>query len=309
MPRLGWRHRGHPGRQGGVGGVTGGGSPTLVLMAEATWREIAAGVWVRRHVELELNLGLVVGKRRALVIDTHSSGQHGREVLASIREITDLELVVVNTHAHYDHCFGNEAFRDSQIYAHAGAAEDLSRTAEHQRQQVVNGLRQRGRDEVAQAVTDTEIVVPFYLIETDTPIDLGERTVDLLYAGRGHTDHDVVVAVPDVGVVFWGDLIEQGADPAMEDGFPLEWPVTLEELLARGQVQSAAHHVPGHGDVVGVDMVLAQQEQLAGLASRLAEALAEGVGDVQMLTAKSRGLGLQDATLRMAAVRALETRS
>lgn len=276
-------------------------------MADPTWRELAAGVWVRRHVELELNIGLVIGDDRALVIDTHSSGQHGRELLSAVRELTALELVVVNTHAHYDHCFGNEAFRDSQIYAHAGAADDLHATAEHQRLQVLEGLRSRGRDEVAQAVSDTEIVVPFYLIEDDTTIDLGGRAVQLLIDGAGHTDHDLVVAVRDAAVVFWGDLIEQGADPAMEDAFPLAWADTLESLLARDAVQSADQHVPGHGDVVGPEAVIAQQEQLAGLAQRHREALAEGAREVEVLTAKSRGLGLQDATLRIAAARTLET--
>lgn len=273
-------------------------------------REIAPGTYVRRHAELDLNCGLVVGSRRALVIDTRSTTARGEELAAAVRGITPLEQVVVNTHAHYDHCFGNAAFRDSQIYGHVGAAASLQRTAEHQRSQVVEHLRRTDRPELAQTYLDTEVVLPFYLVEREvTPIDLGDRTAYLVFGGRGHTDHDLVVAVPDVAAVFWSDLVEQGADPAMDDSFPLEWGDTLGELLEHPHVRDASLHVPGHGEVVERSFVERQRDILLGLATELRTALAGGVQDVDGLVAKTRGLGLQDATLRDAAVRTLETRA
>lgn len=276
-------------------------------MAEATWRELAPQVYVRRHEELALNSGLVVGELRALVIDTRSTTARGHELMASVRELTDLEQVVVNTHAHYDHCFGNAAFRDSQIYAHVGAADDLRTTAEHQREQVVAHLRRTDREELAQTYLDTEVVLPFYLIHQDTALDLGGRQAHLMYGGRGHTDHDLAVAVPDAGVVFWGDLAEQGADPAMEDSFPLEWGATVHALRLRPQMHDAALAVPGHGDVVDSSFVDTQQAQLSHLGEALTDALEHGVREVDALAARCRGLGLQDSTLRDAAMRALET--
>ncbi len=272
-----------------------------------TWRELAPGVFVRRHPDLELNCGLVLGDRRALVIDTRSTTARGEELAGAVREITSLEPVVVNTHAHYDHCFGNAAFRDSQIYAHAGAADDLRATAEHQRSQVVSHLLSTGRPELAEQLLRTEIVVPFYLIESDTEIDLGGRTAHLLYGGRAHTDHDLAVAVPDAGVVYWGDMVEHGADPAMEDAFPLDWASTVSTLLARPQVQGAQISVPGHGDVVDPDFVMTQVELLAGLAQHLDDAVQRKVRDLDALVEGCRGLGLQESTVREAAMRVLET--
>lgn len=276
-------------------------------MADVTWEEIGPGVFVRRHVELELNCGLVVGESRALVVDTRGNQARGEELAAAVREVTPLEAVVVNTHAHYDHCFGNAAFRNSQIYAHARAADDLRATAEHQREQVMAHFHATERPHLAELLLQTEIVVPFYLVEQDTELDLGGRSVHLLYGGPAHTDHDLVVAAPQAGVVFWGDLIEQGADPAMEDSFPLSWADTLRSLLARPQVREATIAVPGHGHVVDRDFVLEQTERLGMLADTLAEALSDRVRDVDQLVSKCRGLGLQDATLRHAAMRALET--
>ena len=60
-----------------------------------TWREVGQGVYARRHEELNLNCGLVVGEERALLVDTRIYHSQGMELLASVRELTDLEVVVV----------------------------------------------------------------------------------------------------------------------------------------------------------------------------------------------------------------------
>jgi glyoxylase-like metal-dependent hydrolase (beta-lactamase superfamily II) len=67
----------------------------------------------------------------------------------------------------------------------------------------------------------------------------------LRHLGRGHTDNDVVVIVPDADVLFAGDLVENGAPPYFGDGYPIEWPATVERMV--GYVTGAV--VPGHGDV------------------------------------------------------------
>lgn len=276
-------------------------------MGQLTWQEIGPGVMVRRHHELDLNCGLVVGEERVLVVDTATTTQSGQELADAVRRVTPLEQVVVNTHAHYDHCFGNAAFRDSQIYAHVAAAEGLRRTAERQREAAMAHLDRENRHEDATLLRDTEVVLPFYLIEDDISLDLGGRTAHLLFGGRAHTDHDLAVSVPDVGAVFWGDMVEQGADPAMEDCYPLEWAATMHALCKSALVRNATVAVPGHGEVVDADFVTAQVEQLRQLAASLQDGLDNYGRDVSALMDRCRGLGLQDRTLRIAAVRALET--
>ena len=67
----------------------------------------------------------------------------------------------------------------------------------------------------------------------------------LRHLGRGHTDNDIVVTVPDAGVLFAGDLLENGAAPYFGDGFPLDWPATIEAIIGLGATTVA----PGHGEV------------------------------------------------------------
>jgi glyoxylase-like metal-dependent hydrolase (beta-lactamase superfamily II) len=230
----------------------------------AGWAEVGDRVFVRRHRELDLNCGLVVGDEGCLVIDTRSNLGEGRALAEAVRVVTPHPWTVVNTHAHYDHCFGNAAFRPAAIWAHRYCATELTLTAEHQRAAVVTALLAEG-DPAAELVATAPVDLPDHLVEDAAMLDVGGRTVSLRHLGRGHTGADLVVAVDDV--LFAGDLVEEGAPPAMEDSFPLEWPDTLTALLAqvRGPV------VPGHGAVVDAAYVAAQRDELAQLARWLTE--------------------------------------
>ena len=93
-------------------------------------------------------------------------------------------------------------------------------------------------------------------------IDVGGREVELRYLGRGHTDTDIVLTVPSVGVMFAGDLLENGAAPYFGDGYPLDWPATLEALIAL----SSGAVVPGHGDVADVAFARRSLEEIRVIA-------------------------------------------
>ncbi len=82
------------------------------------------------------------------------------------------------------------------------------------------------------------------------------------YLGRGHTDNDIVIRVPDAAVTFAGDLLENGAPPYFGDGYPMDWPMTVERLakVVAGAV------VPGHGDAGDSAFVAAQLTDLQAIA-------------------------------------------
>ncbi len=225
------------------------------------WVEVGDGVLARRHAELDLTTGLVLGGERALVVDTRGDAAQGAELRAAVRTVTALPLVVAITHAHFDHCFGTAALLPAPVHALPGCRAALAATAAAQRAEWVEHYRARGDAVTAAALLGTEPVLP------DAPapaaLDLGGRRADLLDLGPGHTDHDLVVHVPDAGVVFAGDLVEQGAPPSFgPDSVVPAWPATLDALLGL----RAATVVPGHGDPVDGPFVAEQRELLARVA-------------------------------------------
>src|SRR5205085_1898106 len=137
--------------------------------------------------------------------------------IAAVRSVTPHPWTVVNTHAHYDHCFGNAAFRPATVWGSRGCASTLLATAEDQRAAVVAELRSAGNGAAAELVRTTPVDPPDALVDDAAVLDVGGREVVLRFLGRGHTDHDLVVEVEAAGdatVVFAGDLVEQGAPPA-----------------------------------------------------------------------------------------------
>lgn len=245
----------------------------------ARWVEVGDGVLVRRHEELNLSTGLVVGDGACLVVDTGGDTRQGAELAAAVRAVTPHPWTVALTHAHFDHCFGTAAFLPCERWAHTGCPTVLATTAEPQRAEWIAHYRDTGRDEVAEALATSPVIPPDRLVETSVTVQVGGRPVLLAHLGRGHTDHDLVVQVPDATVVFAGDLVEQGAPPDFGDAHPADWPATLTALLGL----SAGRVVPGHGEPVDAGFVAAQRDELATVAALCADVAAGALDETAAL--------------------------
>jgi glyoxylase-like metal-dependent hydrolase (beta-lactamase superfamily II) len=172
--------------------------------------------------------------------------------------------VVVDTHGHFDHAYGNYVFRPAPIWGHERCVAFMARTGEARRAGIA-----AEEPEIADDLAEVVIDPPDRTFASSATVEVGERPVELRFLGRGHTDHDIVIAIPGTDVVFAGDLLENGAVPYYGDGYPLDWPATassLAGLVGDGVV------VPGHGDHAGRGFAEAQAASIAALAS-----LARGV--------------------------------
>ncbi|HET9614310.1 MAG TPA: MBL fold metallo-hydrolase [Candidatus Limnocylindrales bacterium] len=211
----------------------------------SVWTEVGERVFIRRYAFYDQNIGAVLGDDGVLIVDTRISPRQGREIIDDLRSLTNLPVrAVVNTHGHNDHAFGNHVFRPVPIWGHLRCARMVRDTGAAQIAAVSAAIPEIA-DDLAEVVLDP----PDRTFDGDAAqvegFDAGGRPVELRYLGRGHTDNDVVVLVPDADVLFAGDLVENNAPPYFGDGYPIEWPATVERLvdLVTGAV------VPGHGDV------------------------------------------------------------
>ncbi len=231
----------------------------------ARWRELGAGVYARRYEFVDQEIGLVVGDGAALLIDTRTTLGQAAELRSDVRAITAAPIdIVVNTHGHWDHCFGNAGFRGAAFWSQRGAVRFIERTAEETRRRLMGEF-----PDLAGELAGAELLMPDHPVDRVAFVDVGGRRLRLAFHGRGHTDHDLVVTVPDAGVTFAGDLVEEGAAPSFSDSYPLDWPVTLDALLAAAP---AGPIVPGHGGIVDrafVERQRAEIAQLAGAARRI----------------------------------------
>jgi len=243
----------------------------------SAWDEVADRVFVRRYSFLDQTIGAIVGTDAVAVIDTRSTGSQAQELLRDVRELTPLPVIAVNTHHHWDHAFGNATFLPSPIWGHVRCAEVLRSEGEAMRRRIMDAA-----PELAAELAAVEITPPDHTFDESARVELGDRVAELRYLGHGHTDNDIVALVPDAGVLFAGDLLENGAPPGFGDGYPLAWAETVGERLLP-LVRDVV--VPGHGRPAGRDFAERQAGELALLAELIQGSHSGVIGDDEVVSA------------------------
>lgn len=247
------------------------------------FHEVGDRVYVARYAEWDVNVGLVVGAAGVLVVDTRASERQGLEVRDDVRSVAPHAPVrwVVNTHAHFDHVLGNQAFGHAAVWAHEEAAAEMPSAVEH-----IQRLCATDQDpdpdhpeltpQVMRDVAGSRLRLPDRTFSSVATIDLGDRYVELAFPGRGHTGGDLVLRVPDADVLFAGDLVEQSGPPSYgSDCYPLDWPGSLD--LVVGMLTTESRLVPGHGAVVDRDFVQSQRGEIADVADLIRGLAMQGV--------------------------------
>lgn len=207
------------------------------------WQPVADGVWVAVAEPASVNIGLVVGDDAVLVVDTGSSPEQGAEIAAAAAEVAGRPVThVVITHSHWDHADGLAGFGDVVSIAH---------------------------ESVQAPVTQSIAMVK--------AIGLGGRArAEIIHHGRGHTQGDLVVHLPDHDVVFTGDLVEVGAEPQFGDDTTVEtWAAALDGML--GATRETTRFVPGHGAVVDKQAVFEQRANVSTIYGQAEQLVQRGV--------------------------------
>ncbi len=261
----------------------------LDIARESGFVEIADRCWVARYDFLDVNVGVIGGDRGLVVVDTHASEADARRVLGSLRLLGHGEVVaIVNTHEHFDHVLGNavltEEYAGADLIAHEAAADRMPEAVERVKQLYVEDPD----DPHGPDVRSSRVVVPDQTFSSAKVVDLGDRIVEVVHPGRGHTGGDAVVRVGDADVLFAGDLVEESQEHGDVPGFggdcyPLEWPATLDLLTSMLGDDSVV--VPGHGVPVGRDFVMEQRGSIGMVAETIRDLAGRGVRPDQMAEA------------------------
>lgn len=243
-------------------------------MSEFT--EVGDRVWVARYEWYDVNLSIIEGAAGLLVVDTHASGVAARGAITDLRRLSTRPVVgIVNTHAHVDHVLGNHAWREEYgevpVTAHETAAADTLRHGRAAQEEAVALGWPR-----AEEIASTTIVAADQTFSSVTAIDLGDRSVELVHPGRGHTGGDLVVRLDDADVLLAGDLVEESGPPVWgDDSYPLEWPATLDLVLEL--VGPSTVVVPGHGTPVDREFVQDQRSAIGIVAETVRDLAGRGI--------------------------------
>jgi glyoxylase-like metal-dependent hydrolase (beta-lactamase superfamily II) len=245
--------------------------------------EVADSVWIlpdherTPHVP---NVGIVVGSRSALVVESGMGIENGRRVLAIARELAGGKpLFLTASHFHPEHGLGAQAFvGEATIILNRAQRDEL-----FEKCRTYVDLFSTFTPAIAEALEGVDFVPPDIVYDDAASIDLGDRVVHLRQHGDGHTRGDQLAILPSERVVFAGDLVEESFFAILpdDDADGETWIRRLRELEAfEPEVV-----VPGHGAVGGPDLATAARESLESIRDRSIELRSAGQADDEVVAA------------------------
>ena len=263
--------------------------------------------------KVNCNTAIIEGDDGVVIVDTHSKPSAARVIVERLREITAKPVrYVINTHFHWDHWHGNEAYPaaypgaeivTNQITREAMVKKGLKRIRDHVR--LVPGEIAALRAALAAApperrakleadlrlaesylaeVTALKPALPTIAFEHTMKLYRRDREIHLLHLGRAHTEGDVFVYLPKEKVVITGDAVI-GWTPFMGDGYPEDWVATVDRLAQL----DFTHLIMGHGEVAGRDWLYTFRGYVHDMVEAVRDEVATGatLDDVkQRVTAK-----------------------
>jgi len=174
----------------------------------------------------------VVEGEEALVYDTHTTPEHGRQVRAALEAEGVREITVLLSHWHLDHVAGNTAFADCEILATARTADLLASHRE---------AIEAGHHEGPPGISP--LVLPTRAFEGRTELEVGERRLEAIPVDI-HSDDAAVLCDPEARLLLAGDTVEDTITYVEEPDHFEAHLRDLDRLLAL----DPAAILPSHGD-------------------------------------------------------------
>ncbi len=242
--------------------------PPAPLVQESAISAVSTHVHVisDRNVGLVPNVGIIVGSRATLVVDTGLGPRNGQTVLHATTALsTTPDLFVVATHFHPEHALGESAFPANARIVRARAQQqdidefglDLAKTFASRSALVADLLK------------DAQFRKADILFDREYTLDLGGVRVRLLSLGPTHTRGDTIVWVEGDRVLFAGDVVMNRAFVAFASPYSSvrAWLKDFDELSAL----NAAVVVPSHGAVGDAALIGAQRTMMLAIQARTVE--------------------------------------
>ncbi|MFL5422302.1 MAG: MBL fold metallo-hydrolase [Myxococcales bacterium] len=256
--------------------------------------------------KVNCNAAVILTNDGVIVVDSHSKPSAAFALQREIESITKMPVrKIINTHFHWDHTQGNQAYtkanpkleiiasertRANLASADAGAGgygyiekqlaalpkeidklkDDVVRARDpEQKKRLEANLRQS--EAYYEELKNIKPPLPTRTLTKSVTLNEGGREIQLLLLGRAHTDGDLFIYLPKEKVVATGDALIDWM-PFLNDGYPEDWVKTLDAL----ERFDFARVVPGHGDVVPKDQLTFFRGYLTDLIAAVKGAAKDG---------------------------------
>jgi len=260
--------------------------------------ELGNGIFAAIHKEgggAICNAGIIDLGDRTLIFDTFLTPQAAGDLKSAAEALTGKSAtIVVNSHSHNDHIWGNQVFESQADIISTGATKECIATEginefEWYKSNVAERLAslesqyesadddaKRGElslwltyyQQLADAMSSLAVVLPTLTFDERLILHGSTRTAELIEYRNGHTNSDIILLLKQDSIVFMGDLLFVESHPYLGDGQPEALVKILEEIRS----MDANIFVPGHGPIgnkVNLQMLIDYIEVCQDIVNRM----------------------------------------
>jgi glyoxylase-like metal-dependent hydrolase (beta-lactamase superfamily II) len=242
--------------------------PAPPLVKENATVKLTDHVWAIPdfNVGLVPNVGIIVGSKATLVVDTGLGPRNGETIVREMKKVSgNADVYVVTTHYHPEHSLGAAAFKGANLLMTRVQQQEMTELGK----QIQDTFASRSALN-AELLNGVNYPTPDILFDRDYRLDLGGVHARLMWRGPAamHTRGDTMIFVEEDRVLFTGDVVMSQRFLAAQDTSSITaWSGTLDELAAL----QPARVVPSHGSIGDATLIARDREFLQAVRERVSD--------------------------------------
>jgi glyoxylase-like metal-dependent hydrolase (beta-lactamase superfamily II) len=218
------------------------------------------------------NVGIIVGDRATLVVDTGLGPKNGAIVVKEAEKLAKApNLYLTTTHFHPEHAMGEQAFPPRTLIIRPAVQQEELEQHATEMMDLFRGFSAQSKELLA----DVKLRPPDIIFDKELKLDLGGGvTARLFWLGPAHTKGDELIMVEPDSTLLTGDIVQDKIVPNMpsSDASVKGWLKILDEL----EPLHPTHIVPDHGALGDGSLIAKERAFVLDLQSRALELKHEG---------------------------------
>jgi glyoxylase-like metal-dependent hydrolase (beta-lactamase superfamily II) len=238
------------------------------LLPENSLTHVSDHVYV---IEGWPNVGIIVGDRATLVVDTGLGPRNGATIARQVQKLAKApKLYLTTTHFHPEHASGEPGFPAGTILIRPAVQQEEMTARGAEFLQMFSGRSPQFKE----LLQDVKLRTPDVTFDREIKLDLGGVTARLMWLGGGHTRGDEVTFVEPDSVLLPGDIVENKMVPSMPntDSSTSGWLAILDKI----EPLKPRFVVPDHGALGDGSLVAQERAFISTLRSRALELKRQG---------------------------------
>ncbi len=217
------------------------------------------------------NIGIVVGNRATLVVDTGIGGRNGAIVVKQAEKLAKAPILyLTTTHFHPEHAMGEQAFPPKTVIIRDAVQQDEM----NKHAQEFMDLFRSFSPQAKELLVDVKLRPPDITFDKEIRLDLGGLNARLFWWGPAHTQGDEMIFVEQDSVLIPGDIVQDKIVPNMPnaDASVKGWLAILDQL----EPLHPRFVLPDHGALGDGSLIAKERAFLLELQTRSLELKRQG---------------------------------